>query len=414
MVYSKTLKLDHILSQLPESSGFLIAYSGGSDSTALLHLFSHLINTRAIHINHGINDKSDSWQLHCQQTCQSLNIPFISEKFNLPDQSENTCRKARYQSFKKHLKANEILLTAHHSGDQAETILLKLLRGTGLKGMTGMDFIGPFHHGLIARVLLEYSQSDLKQYLVKNNINWIEDESNKDNLYRRNFLRNKIIPSLENFWPNAIENIARTGQNIKNSQLLLNHYINFDAKHLTIESLKSVPESLRTTLFYHWLSLKKLPVSDKKALSQLCHDFIYSSPDKMPHYKNKHYQLMRWKQAIYCLKNYDMINPDLEFEWDTSKPFELPNQWGRLLYLEKQHMILRIKFNQLGQKLKPFNSKQTKTVKNLFQENKITTWNRHHTPFIYSNQKLISLGYEWSASDEIYSAIQIDLYDNLI
>lgn len=414
MVYSKTLKFDRILNKLPECSGFLVAYSGGSDSTALLHLFSSVKDVRAIHINHGLHNDSDLWQMHCQKTCDTLNIPLIIEKYNLPDSSENTCRKARYKSFKQQLKSNEILLTAHHAGDQAETILLKLLRGTGLNGISGMNDITPFHKGYLARVLLEYSAVDLKNYLIKKNINWIEDDSNKDNNYRRNYIRNIIIPSLEKLWPNAIENITRSGKNIHNSELLLEHFTEFNSNQLPIEQLLSVPKSLQSTLFYHWLSSKNLPVPDKKTILQICHDFSTSKADKNPLYKNNFYQLMRWKQVIYCLKNHDIINPNLSFKWNTKTLFKLPNQCGFIEYTGVENHDLIIKFNQTGQKLKPLGCNNTKTVKNLFQENNVSTWHKQLTPFIYNDNRLISIGSKWSAVDKIGLNIKVSFNEMLI
>lgn len=414
MVYSKTLNLEKILNELPKSSGFLVAFSGGSDSTALLHLFSHVKNTRAIHINHGINENADSWENHCQKTCDNLQISLIIEKHKLPNSSENTCRKARNQSFKKHLKPNEILLTAHHADDQAETIILKLLRGTGLNGIGGMEKIIPFHHGHIARVLLKHSAQELKMYLKNHNLNWIEDDSNQDNNYRRNFIRNKIMPLLENHWPNANENITRSGKNIQNSKKLLDFYTNFKTNQISIAQLSSVPRALQCTLFYQWLSSKNLPVVDKSALEVVCRNFIDSASDKNPSYKNKYYQLIRWKGAIYCLKNYEIIEPQLSFNWDTKSKFIFPNNCGYLNYHGKDHLQLIIKFNQVGQKLKLIGHSHTKTVKNLFQENNIPTWNKHNTPFIYSNGQLISLGDKWSSTGNIGLDFEVKFKDLFI
>jgi len=414
MVYSKTLNLDKILNKLPENTGFLVAYSGGSDSTALLHLFSKVKNVRAIHINHGINPAANDWQAHCQDSCKYLNIPLITETYKLPNNSENTCRTARYKSFKKHLNPNEILLTAHHADDQAETILLKLLRGTGISGISGMKEISPFHHGYMARVLLGFSEKDLKDYLRSNNIKWIEDDSNSDNNYRRNYIRNKIIPSITKLWPNAIDNISRSGKNIHNSELLLNYFLDFKTKQLPIDKLTSVPESLQSTLFYHWLSSKNLPAPDKKAIKQLCSDFINSGLDKNPYYKNEFYQLRRWQGAIYCLRNYDVIDSELSFTWNTEKPYKLPNHVGYIQYTGKENLELVIKFNQTGQKLKPIKYSNTKKVKNLFQENNIPTWHKHNTPFVYRDENLVSLGTQWSATCDIGQNIRVVFNDLLI
>jgi tRNA(Ile)-lysidine synthase len=404
MVSSKNLRVESFIDSLPENTGYLIAYSGGADSTALLHLFANTNNVRAIHINHGIQSEAQSWQKHCQQTCDQLNIPLVIERANLADASENSCRIARYDFFEKHLKPKEILLTAHHAEDQAETVLLKLMRGTGIKGLCGMEKCRKFTQGFIARPLLEMTKTDLKGYLIDNTIEWIEDTSNLDNSYKRNYLRNQIIPSLQNNFTHVIENISRSAHNNSQSLDLLNHLCDFKDKHLPIEKLKDLPKSLQPTLLYHWLSQKNLLTPDKAVLVQTTHDFIYAKADKHPHYKNRYYQLYRWQDSIYCIKNYDSLNSELELQWSTDKPFEFPNGCGTLEYKGENPLNLTIKFNQTGQKLQTHRHQFSKTIKQLFQENKVPTWERQNTPFIYHNDVLISLGYEWS-----HSANAIDL-----
>jgi tRNA(Ile)-lysidine synthase len=395
MAYTKTLKLKTLVADLPDCEGYLIAYSGGADSTALLHLFSQSKNVRAIHINHGLQDEADAWQNHCQTSCKKLGIELIIENAILKDASENSCRKARYGFFKKHLKPNEILLTAHHTQDQAETVLLKLLRGTGISGLTGMDKLRKFSNGFMARPLLVYSPRQLKDYLNVNNISWIEDASNKDNSYRRNYIRNEILPALQLHFPQAIENMARTADNTKQSLELLNYLCDFQGAELAIAKLKQLPNNLQSSLVYHWLSQKNMPLPDTKALHQITNDFIHASQDKNPHYQNNYYQLFRSQGAIYCIQNFGIIDSETTFQWNTNQPFQFPNGCGTLTYSGLIDLDLQIKFNQKGQKLKLPN-RSTKTVKNLFQEHSIHQWDKLNTPFIYKNNELISLGYSWS------------------
>jgi tRNA(Ile)-lysidine synthase len=406
MVSSKTLKAENLIASLPQNEGYLIAYSGGADSTALLHIFATLKNVRAIHINHGIQKQALSWQLHCQQTCDRLNIPLIVEQANLADASENSCRIARYDFFEKHLKTNEILLTAHHAEDQAETVLLKLMRGTGIKGLCGMEKCRHFSQGFIARPLLELSKLNLKEYLINNHLEWIEDNSNSDNRYKRNFIRNEIIPNLQNNFTHVIENISRSAANSSQSLDLLNHLVDFKNNWLPINKLKELPQSLQSTLVYHWLSHKNLPTPDKAVLKQITHDFVYAKADKHPHYQNKYYQIYRWQGAIYCIRNFEPINSDLEFQWATEKPFEFPNGCGTLEYKGKKPLNLVIRFNQTGHKLKTHKHQFSKTIKQLFQENKVPSWERQNAPFIYHNNELISLGYDWSHDSNLILSIE--------
>jgi tRNA(Ile)-lysidine synthase len=249
----------------------------------------------------------------------------------------------------------------------------------------------------------------LKEYLIAHRIKWIEDTSNNDNQYKRNFIRNKIIPLLKQEFPNINENISRNASNISQSMDLINHLCDFQGKALTIKQLKKLPEDLQTTLFYHWLSHKNLPLPDKVALHQITHDFIYAREDKHPSYKNKSYQLMRWQDRIYCLQNFSKINPEQCFVWQTGKPFIFPNGCGMLTYRGNKSLELTIKFNQTGQKIKLQNRGFSKTVKQLFNENKVSNWEKPNTPFIYQNNKLVSLGHSWSNSDGKFSSIKLSI-----
>lgn len=388
--------LKNTVLNFPKNSGFLIAYSGGADSTALLHLFANEKNVRAIHINHGLQKDADIWQQHCQQICDDLSIELICEQAQLKDASENSCRKARYDFFSQHLQTNEILLTAHHNHDQAETILLKLLRGTGINGLGGIDNIRKFKQGYIARPLLDYSPIDLREYLTKHDYKWIEDTSNTDNTYKRNFIRNEIIPKLQNHFPQAVENISRSGNNTQQSLGLLNHFCDFQEESLPLYKIKEIPKKLQATLIYHWLAQKNIPTPNQITIKQITKDFINANIDKQPHYKNKYYQLYRSLGAIYCIKNFAVISDSQSFEWNTNMPFEFPNGCGTLTYQEEEQLTLVIKFNQKGQSINSHRHGMTKKVKKLFQEHKIHKWQRQNTPFIYHNDELISLGFDWS------------------
>ena len=414
MAHFKILKASNLIQNFPECEGFLIAYSGGADSTTLLHLFSQEKNIRAIHINHGLQKDANKWQSHCQNTCNQLGIKLVVEQAQLNNASENSCRLARYDFFEKHLQENEILLTAHHCQDQAETILLKLLRGTGIKGLGGIDSIRKFSQGYIARPLLQFSPETLKDYLVSNNLQWIEDSSNLNNRYKRNYIRNEILPRFKNEFTKPLDNIVRSADNTRQSLNLLNHLIDFQGKALPIKALRNLPQTLQPTLLYHWLSQKNVLISDKKTLAQITHDFIHAKSDKQPRYKNKHYQLVRGNNHIYCIRNYQIMNANKTFTWDTDTLFSLPNDYGFLKYHGDDKLILSIKYNQTAQKIKPFNHTITKSIKNLFNENKLPIWGKQNTPFIYLNNDLISLGHKWSHTKKAQNTIELIHYKNFI
>jgi tRNA(Ile)-lysidine synthase len=159
---------------------YFIAYSGGLDSSVLLHLLNtlqkeHPIKLHAVHIHHGLNKNADAWMLHCQNYCNEIAVPFshfkVNAKAQLGESPENIARIARYNILTDLLNENDFLLTAHHQDDQAETLLLQLFRGSGLKGLAAMPHVKSLGKGVHARPLLNFSRRELQQYAEKNNYN---------------------------------------------------------------------------------------------------------------------------------------------------------------------------------------------------------------------------------------------------
>ena len=193
--------LSDIENQLKQTSaqGFLIALSGGLDSTVLLSLFAKLrqkrphlqpLSIRVIHIHHGLSPNADNWAKHCQNLCDQFQIPLIVERVQVDKNNgiEAGAREARYQSIKKHLQTQEMLVTAHHLNDQTETFFLALKRGSGLQGLGAMQQQSVLFGMPILRPLLGFTRPQLEDYAKKEKLNWITDESNEDNRYDRNFL----------------------------------------------------------------------------------------------------------------------------------------------------------------------------------------------------------------------------------
>ena len=203
-------KIKDILSEYPDAETCWIAYSGGLDSHALLHVLASIQNKIkpkliAVHINHGISNDADLWVKHCQKICEDYEIEFQIFSVDLSHKSdkgtEAFAREKRYKVFENLISNNDLLLTAHHMDDQVETILLQLMRGAGPDGLVGMPQAREFSKGFLLRPLLGYSREEIHDYALSESLSWVEDESNKSNKYDRNFLRNRIIPELLTRWP---------------------------------------------------------------------------------------------------------------------------------------------------------------------------------------------------------------------
>ncbi len=210
----------------PAKHRFILAYSGGMDSHVLLHLAQKAkLSITVVHVNHGISTKAGDWQQHCQQVCHGLGVDLRVEKVQVEKSAgsmEASARKARYEILSRFVDNPEtVLLTAHHQDDQAETVLLRLLRGSGVHGWSGMRPLRPFANGLLVRPLLNCSRQQLLAYATSAGLEWIEDESNRDSTHDRNYLRHEILPRLEARWPRAVSRLAMVASDAQLASQLL-------------------------------------------------------------------------------------------------------------------------------------------------------------------------------------------------
>lgn len=241
-----------------------IAFSGGLDSTVLLHALVSLGRIEqlplltAIHVEHGLQAAAKDWPAHCEAVCAALGVALQIEAVEVPRDSssvERAARNARYQLFASVLAPAEVLLTAQHRDDQAETLLFRLMRGAGLKGLSGMPRQRPLGSGTLLRPLLDVSRAQLKTYALQHQLVWIEDPSNQDVHFARNYLRQQVMPLLEQRWPAAGLTLSRTADYLAEAQGLLEELAALDLK-----VLQSAPE-------LPWLPLPSLDISALQALS---------------------------------------------------------------------------------------------------------------------------------------------------
>ena len=211
--------LEQRLAGQPLPSSYLIAYSGGMDSHVLLVALAELSSSRpnfpalrAVHVHHGLSPYADDWADHCQSICQNLGVELVVHWVEVASHQaslERAARVARYQVFESVLKPGEILLQGHHQDDQAETLLLRLLRGTGVDGAKAIPAQRRLGAGEVFRPLLDFSREQLAQYARHQQLQWIEDESNQDTGFDRNYLRHQVLPLLQQRWPAASKVLAR-------------------------------------------------------------------------------------------------------------------------------------------------------------------------------------------------------------
>ena len=224
------------LEQWRNAAHWRIAFSGGLDSTVLLHLLADLAKTEllpalsAIHIHHGLQTAADAWPQHCQVVCDALGVPLLIERVKVqPGASlERAARDARYAVFSAQTLANDVLLTGQHRDDQAETLLFRLLRGAGVRGLSGMPQQRPVGQGTLIRPLLAVTRAELERYAQAHSLSWIEDPSNQHRQFSRNYLRHQVMPALSERWPQAQANMARSAAHLRDAQGLLDELAQMD------------------------------------------------------------------------------------------------------------------------------------------------------------------------------------------
>lgn len=251
------------LSPWRNAANWRIAFSGGLDSTVLLHLLVTLSQRQplpplsALHVHHGLQAVAEAWPDHCRSVCAALGVPLdvVAVQVRPGPSVERAAREARYAAFVAAIHRNEVLLTAQHRDDQAETLLFRLLRGAGVKGLAAMPAQRPLGQGHLLRPLLDVPRAELEAYARQHGLSWIEDPSNDDHRYARNYLRQRVFPVLAKQWPQASTTLARSAAHMGEAQGLLDDLAQIDLAQAA------------TPGAFDWLGLQSLALAPLRALS---------------------------------------------------------------------------------------------------------------------------------------------------
>jgi tRNA(Ile)-lysidine synthase len=274
-----------------------IAYSGGLDSSVLLHILMQLrqekhFALKAVHIHHGLHPKANEWQHHCEVVCREGNIELCVHTIDLSDSHENIearARECRYAYFSSLLEKEDVLCTAHHQDDQAETFLLQLMRGAGPKGLSAMPVETILGEGKLIRPLLNMSRDELLVYAQQNNISWVEDDSNKNTRFSRNFMRQEVLPLLKSRWPSVAATISRSAKHCAETQELLEAFIAplfheclLENKALSLIALKKLTPIQQKHIFRHWLFYGGFSSPNELKLQNCLRVFLTARRDRHP------------------------------------------------------------------------------------------------------------------------------------
>ena len=268
-----------------------MAFSGGVDSSVLLDVCANLRGrfscpVHALHVNHGWSSGSDRWELSCRRQAEALKIKFKSIRLveqSRSKPSESIARENRYQWFSKVSRPNAILLTAHHANDQFETFLFRLLRGASVLGLGGMREIQLLYGMRVIRPMLKVTRDEIYAYAENHNVNYLQDSSNDNNAYDRNYIRNQVIPSIERRWPHTQSVVLRTSQGFREIQNILDETASQDLEfcgHVDHSCRLKIDGSVgkarflclstdrQSNLLRYWFRIKGFHVATEKALQE--------------------------------------------------------------------------------------------------------------------------------------------------
>ncbi|ASG67565.1 tRNA lysidine(34) synthetase TilS [Francisella halioticida] len=392
MSINKTLVSNEIKKLSP--SHIIIGYSGGIDSSVLLNITKNLdIPIIAIYINHNIHPNSLKWQMHCQRTCEKYRTQFISHSLEQAPKGESFeawASKQRMIFFQKIMKnySNPLLLLGHHQDDQAETFLIQVMRGSGLAGLAGIPYYRKLDIGVVLRPLLSYKKLDIEVFAQQNNIDYIYDDSNLDIKYRRNLIRNKVIPILQQVNPNIAETLSRSASICGQSNNILNKLIAEELDQISqnnniiISKLISLDEAIQKSIIHFWFKQNTLQSLKNKQIQDI--------------YLGTNNASTGWKINISQLYDisieYDQLLikdvPTLTFSANHTEILEwLKTETYKNYELNK----LTIRDRQADDKCKYPGRNKANKLKILFQELKISSSKRSKAKVILYNGEIIAI-----------------------
>ena len=383
-----------------------IGFSGGVDSRVLLELIWLVFNNNpnyllnVVHINHGINKQADSWELACQVVCQQLNINFQAVKLDadydscnrLQSNLEAELRAARMSVWQRLVSINDVLLLAHNLNDQAETLLLRLCRGAGVTGLAAIKPITNIGNIKIIRPLLGYTREQIQAFARLHQLQYIQDDSNFNTKFARNFVRHNILPVLAEFWPAAVVNISRAAnhlqqaasyierqaqeylasccgyQNYCNSQYNSRH----NQKFLLIDKLLKHDYILQVQILRQFIMSKNFYPPSEAQLNRIYQEIIGAKMDRQPQLQIGDYIVTRYRNRLYVYAEQYWINNSGNLGW-ANKLGGLTVYFGRAA-------------NMVG----------LRQAKKIFQQLGIPAWQRYDYPLIFNDGKLVTILGLWS------------------
>lgn len=410
------------LQAFPRPAGYQVAFSGGMDSHALLHALAALqaqlaLPLGAVHVNHGLHPEAARWGAHCRAVCTGLGLDYaeldVDARAGRGDSPEAAARTARYAALAGWLPAGHCLLTAQHRDDQAETLLLQLLRGAGVHGLSAMPVRSGLGAGTRLRPLLDVSRAALRAYAESRRLRWIDDPSNFDTGFDRNYLRHHVMPLLAARWPAVAANLARSAAHQAEAAALLDAMAMTDlqaaagaaAGQLRLPVLAGLPPARARALLRYWLRRATGTTPSAAVLAHMLDDIPRSRGDAQPCVSWGGYELRRYRDTLYLLQARPEPAPAEALSWTLDAPLVLPGAGGVLHARPTTGRGIRraavpdggvlVRWRHGGECCAPAGRGRHHALKKLFQEHGIPPWERTRIPLIFVGERLALVAGLW-------------------
>ncbi len=397
------------LNGLLRPSAYWVAYSGGLDSSVLLHALAELRNElsaplRALHLDHGLQAGSDTWAEHCSRVCDRIQVPLTQRRLWFSQQQgeslEAIAREARLGAFRKCIGAGDLLLTAQHADDQAETLLLQLLRGSGLGGLAAMPMLSDLPPGYMARPLLAHTRAQLQTYALRHALDWVDDPSNRDDCFDRNYLRLKVMPLLGQRWPAHAHTLSRSARHCAEAggliRELTREWMQDMRGHwpgtMSVGALKALDAPQSRAMLRQWIEERGFRPPDRVRLERIRTEVLTAAADRSPVVTWSGAEVRRYRNDLFLLSPLPEP-PQADIPWPGStRRLDLPRGLG---YLDRQGRLpgadLVVRFRVPGAGCRRGPNGPRKTLKKLYQEIGVADWLRPYVPLLYTAEKLVAV-----------------------
>lgn len=436
-------RLTHLLPGFPDVS-ICVALSGGLDSTALLAALADACSDarlggtgglclRALHVDHGLHPNAKRWSTHCRKLARRLGVPLrvlpVTVVRERGTSLEEAARAARYRCFAEQLRSGETLLTAHTQDDQLETVLLQLFRGCGLPGLAAMPAVAPLGPGTLARPLLACSRLQLEAWVRARGLTWVEDDTNLDERFDRNYLRRRVLPAVRQRWPGVGAAVTRSARHAAEAQRLLTSLARVDLERasdgasLSVKALRALAPDRRRNVLRLWIATAGHTLPDARRLEEIVGPLIDARADAHPQVEWAEEGVKEWTREavvarrIIVMRHADLLSlaerapvldsgasrAPLAWDWRQSGRCLLPDGGALELRPERHGPIdldalpprLDITWRRGGERLRVRRGGPHRALKSLLQEARVPLAERARLPLVLAEGALIAAADLW-------------------